>query len=41
MILTNGRYDNTTIEALTATKKVVNVEHSTIDRLRPYNKSSK
>ena len=40
VVLKNGRYDNTPIEVVTATKKVVNVkEHYNIDRLRPYFKS--
>jgi len=40
VVLKNGRYDNMPIEAVTATKKVVNVkEHYNVDRLRPYYKS--
>jgi 6-phosphofructokinase len=40
VVLKNGRYDNTPIEVVTATNKVVNVkEHYNIDRLRPYFKS--
>jgi len=36
IVLKNGRYDNMPIEAVTATKKVVNVkEHYNTDRLRP------
>lgn len=40
VVLKNGRYDNVPIDAVTATKKVVNVkEHYNIDRLRPQYKS--
>ncbi len=40
VVLKNGRYDNTPIEVVTATKKVVNLkEHYNTDRLRPYFKS--
>jgi 6-phosphofructokinase 1 len=40
VVLKNGRYDNTPIEVVTATKKVVNVkEHYNTDRLRPFYKS--
>ena len=40
VVLKNGRYDNMPIDAVTATKKVVNVkEHYNIDRLRPHYKS--
>jgi 6-phosphofructokinase 1 len=40
VVLKNGRYDNTPIEVVTATKKVVNVkEHYNTDRLRPHYKS--
>ncbi|HVP54645.1 MAG TPA: 6-phosphofructokinase [Candidatus Eisenbacteria bacterium] len=40
VVLKNGRYDNTPIEVVTATKKVVNVrEHYNTERLRPYYKS--
>lgn len=36
VVLKNGRYDNTSIETVTATKKVVNVkEHYSTERLRP------
>jgi 6-phosphofructokinase 1 len=37
VVLKNGRYDNTPIEVVTATKKVVNVkEHYNVERLRPH-----
>ncbi len=37
VVLKNGRYDNMPVDAVTATKKVVNVkEHYNIDRLRPH-----
>jgi ATP-dependent phosphofructokinase / diphosphate-dependent phosphofructokinase len=40
VVLKNGRYDNIPIDAVTATKKVVNVaEHYNTDRLRPHYKS--
>jgi 6-phosphofructokinase 1 len=40
VVLKNGRYDNVPIEAVTASKKVVNVkEHYNIERLRPHYKS--
>jgi 6-phosphofructokinase 1 len=40
VVLKNGRYDNIPIEAVTATKKVVNVkEHYSVERLRPFYKS--
>jgi 6-phosphofructokinase 1 len=40
VVLKNGRYDNMPIDAVTASKKVVNVkEHYNIDRLRPHYKS--
>jgi ATP-dependent phosphofructokinase / diphosphate-dependent phosphofructokinase len=40
VVLKNGRYDNTPIEVVTASKKVVNVkEHYNTDRLRPHYKS--
>ncbi len=40
VVLKNGRYDNMPIDAVTASKKVVNVkEHYNIDRLRPQYKS--
>ena len=40
VVLKNGRYDNMPIDAVTATKKVVNVkEHYNTDRLRPHYKS--
>jgi 6-phosphofructokinase len=40
VVLKNGRYDNTPIDALTASKKVVNVkEHYNLERLRPHYKS--
>ena len=40
VVLKNGRYDNTPIEVVTATKKVVNVkEHYNTERLRPHYKS--
>ncbi len=40
VVLKNGRYDNMPIDAVTASKKVVNVkEHYNIERLRPYYKS--
>ena len=40
VVLKNGRYDNIPIDAVTASKKVVNVkEHYNTDRLRPYYKS--
>ncbi len=40
VVLKNGRYDNIPIDAVTATKKVVNVaEHYNVDRLRPAYKS--
>lgn len=36
VVLKNGRYDNISIDTVTATKKVVNVkEHYSIERLRP------
>jgi 6-phosphofructokinase 1 len=40
VVLKNGRYDNMPIEAVTASKKVVNVkEHYNTERLRPHYKS--
>ncbi len=40
VVLKNGRYDNTPIDVVTASKKVVNVkEHYNTDRLRPHYKS--
>jgi ATP-dependent phosphofructokinase / diphosphate-dependent phosphofructokinase len=40
VVLKNGRYGNIPIDAVTATKKVVNVaEHYNVDRLRPAYKS--
>jgi ATP-dependent phosphofructokinase / diphosphate-dependent phosphofructokinase len=40
VVLKNGRYDNVPIDAITASKKVVNVkEHYNIDRLRPHYRS--
>jgi ATP-dependent phosphofructokinase / diphosphate-dependent phosphofructokinase len=37
VVLKNGRYDNMPIDAVTASKKVVNVkEHYNVDRLRPH-----
>ncbi|HWR13186.1 MAG TPA: ATP-dependent 6-phosphofructokinase [Terriglobales bacterium] len=40
VVLKNGRYDNTPIEVVTASKKIVNVkEHYNTDRLRPHYKS--
>jgi len=40
VVLKNGRYDNIPIDAVTATKKVVNVkEHYSTERLRPHYKS--
>ncbi len=40
VVLKNGRYDNVPIEAVTASKKVVNVkEHYNTERLRPHYKS--
>lgn len=37
VVLKNGRYDNTPIDAVTSSKKVVNVkEHYNTDRLRPH-----
>jgi 6-phosphofructokinase len=40
VVLKNGRYDNTPIDVVTASKKLVNVkEHYNTDRLRPYYKS--
>jgi ATP-dependent phosphofructokinase / diphosphate-dependent phosphofructokinase len=40
VVLKNGRYDNTSIDVVTASKKVVNVkEHYNLDRLRPHYKS--
>ncbi|HEY4933530.1 MAG TPA: 6-phosphofructokinase [Terriglobales bacterium] len=40
VVLKNGRYDNMPIDAVTATKKVVNVkEHYNTERLRPHYKS--
>jgi 6-phosphofructokinase len=40
VVLKNGRYDNTPIDAVTASKKVVNVkEHYNTERLRPHYKS--
>jgi ATP-dependent phosphofructokinase / diphosphate-dependent phosphofructokinase len=40
VVLKNGRYDNTPIDVVTASKKIVNVkEHYNIDRLRPHYKS--
>ena len=37
VVLKNGRYDNMPVDAVTATKKVVNVrEHYNIERLRPH-----
>jgi 6-phosphofructokinase len=40
VVLKNGRYDNMPIDAVTSSKKVVNVkEHYNVDRLRPHYKS--
>jgi 6-phosphofructokinase len=40
VVLKNGRYDNIPIDAVTATKKIVNVkEHYNTERLRPFYKS--
>ena len=40
VVLKNGRYDNTPIDVVTASKKIVNVkEHYNTERLRPYYKS--
>ncbi len=40
VVLKNGRYDNISIDVVTATKKIVNVkEHYNTERLRPYYKS--
>ena len=40
MVLNNGRYGNMPIDAVVASKKVVNVkEHYNIERLRPHYKS--
>lgn len=40
VVLKNGRYDNVPIDAITASKKVVNVkEHYNVDRLRPHYRS--
>jgi 6-phosphofructokinase 1 len=40
VVLKNGRYDNMPIDAVTATKKIVNVkEHYNTERLRPHYKS--
>jgi 6-phosphofructokinase len=40
VVLKNGRYDNVPIDAVTASKKVVNVkEHYNIERLRPHYRS--
>lgn len=40
VVLKNGRYDNVPIDAVTASKKVVNIkEHYNIERLRPHYKS--
>lgn len=40
VVLKNGRYDNIPIDAVTASKKVVNVkEHYNTERLRPFYKS--
>jgi ATP-dependent phosphofructokinase / diphosphate-dependent phosphofructokinase len=40
VVLKNGRYDNTPIDVVTASKKIVNVkEHYNTDRLRPHYKS--
>src|SRR5947209_2264010 len=40
VVLKNGRYDNMPIDAVIASKKIVNVkEHYNIDRLRPHYKS--
>jgi len=40
VVLKNGRYDNVPIDAVTATKKVVNVkEHYNLERLRPHYRS--
>jgi 6-phosphofructokinase 1 len=40
VVLKNGRYDNISIDVVTASKKVVNVkEHYNTERLRPYYKS--
>ncbi len=37
VVLKNGRYDNTPVDAVTASKKVVNVkEHYNVERLRPH-----
>jgi ATP-dependent phosphofructokinase / diphosphate-dependent phosphofructokinase len=37
VVLKNGRYDNMPVDAVVATKKVVNVqEHYNVDRLRPH-----
>jgi 6-phosphofructokinase 1 len=40
VVLKNGRYDNMPIDAVTSSKKIVNVkEHYNTDRLRPHYKS--
>ena len=40
VVLKNGRYDNVPIDAVIASKKVVNVkEHYNTERLRPHYKS--
>ena len=40
VVLKNGRYDNVPIDAVTASKKVVNVkEHHNVDRLPPHYRS--
>jgi 6-phosphofructokinase 1 len=40
VVLKNGRYDNTPIDVVTASKKIVNVkEHYNTERLRPHYKS--
>jgi ATP-dependent phosphofructokinase / diphosphate-dependent phosphofructokinase len=40
VVLKNGRYDNVPIDAVTASKKVVNIrEHYNIERLRPHYRS--
>ena len=40
VVLKNGRYDNMPIDAVVASKKVVNIkEHYNLERLRPHYKS--
>jgi len=40
VVLKNGRYDNTPIDVVTASKKIVNIkEHYNMERLRPHYKS--